>query len=109
MTPAEIDRAYTQALELTQRMVEAARAGEWDALVAAERERDTLVESIRLVDTEPPRDARWRDRKRDLLGRMLALDEEVRTLTEDWMHELREILSDVTTARKVNKTYTGGS
>jgi hypothetical protein len=40
---------------------------------------------------------------------MLALDEEVRTLTEDWMHELREILSDVTTARKVNTTYTGGS
>lgn len=86
-------------------MVDAARAAQWEALVGVERERDALVETLRREDTEPPKSARWRERKRDLLARMLALDEEVRTLTEDWMHELREILANVATERKVNKTY----
>lgn len=86
-------------------MVEAARAAQWEALVALERDRDALVEMLRREDTEPPKSARWRELKRDLLARMLALDEDVRTLTEDWMHELRDILANVSTERKVQKTY----
>lgn len=105
MTADELEHAYTRALALTQRMVDAARAAEWETLVALERERDAVVDLLRREDTESPRDAAWRARKRDLLATMLALDEEVRTLTEDWMHELRDILANVATARKVNKTY----
>ncbi len=105
MTAEELEHAYARALELTERMVEAARAAQWEALVALERERDALVETLRREDTEPMKTARWRERKRDLLARMLSLDEQVRTLTEDWMHELRDILANVSTERKVNKTY----
>ncbi len=105
MTAEELEHAYARALALTEQMVDAARSAQWESLVTLERERDALVDMLRREDTEPPRSARWRERKRELIARMLGLDEEVRTLTEDWMHELRDILANVSIERKVTKTY----
>jgi flagellar protein FliT len=104
-TSERIISRWEAALALTRRMLETARRSDWEALVQLERERDQLIEEIRREDVEPLRSAAQRGRRRDVLQAMLALDEEIRALTEDWMRELREILASVNTSQRLNKTY----
>lgn len=105
MTPEALLDLYRQALDLTQRMLVAARTSEWDALVRLEVERDRLIESARLHDIDPPRTAALRQEKRELLQQIISQDEEIRTLTQDWMRELRDILSNVNNVQRLGKTY----
>ena len=58
--------------------------------LAKEGERATLIDQLRDLDREPPRDARELDRKRALLREIMQLDEQIEILTRDWMRELRE-------------------
>lgn len=100
--------AYEQALEISERMLECARAAHWDRLVELERERARALEALRLRDTESVRDPVSRDRKRLILERMIACDEEITVLTQDWMRELRHILSSVETQGRLERTYGAG-
>lgn len=83
---------YEQALARTREMLEAARKSDWDALVQRERERAILVERLQEHDPDPARDAATLARKREILQEIFQADEQVQTLTQDWMHELREVL-----------------
>ncbi len=98
-------QAYERALALTHSMLEAARRGDWDELVRIEGERARVVEQIRTEDAEPARDPRQAGRKREIMAEMLRTDEQVQLLTQDWMHELREILGSISTAKRLTKTY----
>jgi flagellar protein FliT len=104
-TSEQIISRWEAALALTTRMLETARRSDWEELVQLEREREQLIEGIRREDVDPLRSPAHRARKRDILQAMLALDEEIRALTEDWMRELREILASVNTSQRLNKTY----
>ena len=95
---------YEQALELTRRMLDAAQRSDWDRLVAAERERSAVVNELRLIDRDTG-DSAMRNRKRGLLQEIMALDEQVETLTRDWMRELREVLSSVSAEQRLSRTY----
>lgn len=108
MSSKEVVAAYAEVLALTERMLEAARANEWDALVRIEQERDRQVESLRQQDVDPGRVPALRARKRELIEAIMAKDAEVRSLTEDWMHELRDILESAGNAQKLHKTYDQG-
>lgn len=96
---------YEQALEITQAMLAAARKGDWDALVQRERDRDRLIEQIRQQDPDPARDSAARDRKREIIVQILQGDEEIQLLTQDWMHELREVLRSIQTEQRLSRTY----
>ena len=98
-------QAYEAALELTERMLACARSAQWDRLVEHEKERGRLLESIGRGDSEAPRDAAARERRRQILEQMIACDAEVATLTQDWMAELRQILNSVDTSQKLERTY----
>jgi flagellar protein FliT len=100
--------AYADVLALTERMLESARANDWDGLVRLEQERDRQVALLRQQDADPGRDPRLRARKRELIETILARDAEIRALTEDWMHELREILESAGNVQRLNKTYEQG-
>ncbi|MFO1321519.1 MAG: flagellar protein FliT [Burkholderiales bacterium] len=106
MTPEELLELYRHALDLTQRMLVAARSSDWDGLVKLEVERDRLIENARHHDVEAPRSPALRQQKRELLQQIITQDEEIRTLTQDWMRELRDILSSVNNAQRLSKTYT---
>jgi hypothetical protein len=97
--------AYEAALELTERMLVCAREARWDQLVELEKERGGLIESLGRADADPARDTAARDGKRRILERMIACDEEISTLTQDWMAELRQILNSVDTSNKLERTY----
>jgi hypothetical protein len=94
---------YASAGALTGRMLEAARRGAWDDLVALERERGVLIEYLRVHDPDPSKhDAAH---KREWLERMLRQDEEIAVLTQDWMHELREVLDTLGNGQKIERAY----
>ena len=98
-------QAYERALSLTHAMLDAARKGDWVALVRLEGERSRVVEQIRQEDPEPARNSAGVARKRQIMTEMLQADEQVQLLTQDWMHELREVLGSVSTAQRLTRTY----
>jgi flagellar protein FliT len=96
---------YEQVLEMTHAMLDAARKGDWDRLVQSERDRDRLVEEIKRQDPDPARDVATRARKREIIVQILQGDEQIQMLTQDWMHELREVLGSIQTEQRLSRTY----
>jgi hypothetical protein len=73
--------------------------------VQRERERSALVDRLRLEDPDPGSDAATRNRKREVIETMLRLDDQIQLLTQDWMHELREVLGSISAEQRLNRTY----
>jgi flagellar protein FliT len=96
---------YEQVLALTRDMLDAARRSDWDALVQRERERAQLVDRIREHDPDPARDPAGRERKRAIILEIVQGDEQIQVLTQDWMHELREVLGSLSTEQRLSRTY----
>ncbi len=92
---------YEQALARTREMLDAARVGDWDALVQREHERALLVERLKEHDPDPARDAATLQRKRQILLEISRTDEQIHTLTQDWMHELRDVLGGLSTVQRL--------
>lgn len=103
----KIIEAYEGAWALTQRMLDAARQSDWDQLVELEQQRSKIIEHLETLDTGVA-EGRWRERKRELIRATLSADEEIRTLTRDWMRELREVLNSLNAEQKLNRTYGSG-
>ena len=40
-----------------------------------------------------------------MIPRCCRLDEQIQLLTQDWMHELREVLGSISTEQRLNRTY----
>ena len=97
--------AYERALELTRSMLDAARKGDWDSLVAQEKERGIQVERIKMSDPVPMRDGKSRERKLEIISEILRGDKQIQALTQDWMHELREVLGSISAQQRQSGTH----
>lgn len=95
---------YDQALDLTQDMLAAARTADWDRLVRIEIQRGRVLDQIRSA-AEPAPPETDAPRRREVIEEIMALDQQIKLLTHDWMHELRDILDSATAQRLLNKTY----
>jgi hypothetical protein len=96
---------YERALECMRAMHAAAQKGDWDALVQHEKERAVLIDRLQREDADPAGDPASRNRKRELIAAMLQLDQQIQLLTQDWMHELREVLGSISAEQRLNRTY----
>ena len=96
--------AYEHALSLTRDMLQFARNGDWDNLVKLESDRTRVIDELRVHDASPSRDSSA-GRKREIITEILKLDEEIQVLSQDWMHELRDILGSVSTEQRLSRTY----
>jgi flagellar protein FliT len=101
----QIMQRYEKAFELTRGMLDAAQKSDWERLIVLERERTTLIDQLRSLDLEPPRELRERERKRTLLREIMQLDEQIEILTQDWMRELREVLGSINAEQRLSRTY----
>ncbi|MBY0439964.1 MAG: flagellar protein FliT, partial [Burkholderiales bacterium] len=70
---------------MTERMLVCARSAQWDQLVELEKERGGILESIGRPGADAVRGDAGREEKRRILQRMIACDQEIATLTQDWM------------------------
>lgn len=93
---------YEQVLARTREMLDAARRSDWDGLVQRERERAILIERLKEHDPDPARDTATLERKRGILLEIFQADEQIQILTQDWMHELREVLGSVGTLQRLS-------
>ena len=102
-------RQYEAMSQLTRQMVEAARANDWDSLNTLERNLGTLRDQLIRIDRQPAAlTEHERERKRELILRMLDDDREIRRHTELWMREARQMLSSWQVTRNLREAY-GGS
>ena len=104
MDPQAVLGLYEQVLALTRDMLDAARRSDWDALVQRERERAQLVDRIREHDPDPARDATAREHKRAIILEIVQADEQIQVLTQDWMHELREVLGSISIEQRLSRS-----
>ncbi len=101
----ELIDCYTHALGLTEQMLDAAQKGDWDRLVKVEIERGRLMDHLRDTDCDPPAANAALIQQREIIESILAQDQQIKMLTQDWMHELRDILGSSTAQRLLNRTY----
>lgn len=96
---------YHSLSTLTSKMLVAATQGEWDQLIDLEQQCSRQVAKIRLVDDEPPLDEPSRQRKIQLIRKILADDAQIRNRTEAWMGQLNNIMQSNKQEQRLNKTY----
>ncbi len=80
---------YQLLSALTGQMREAAEHGEWDQLIAIESQCSKLVTTMKPIDAKAELDEATRQRKIQLITKILADDVEIRNNTQVWMHQLQ--------------------
>jgi flagellar protein FliT len=80
---------YELLSALTGQMREAAAHGEWDQLIGIEHQRSELVATMKPIDAGVELDKAARQRKIQLINKILADDAEIRNLTQLWMSQLQ--------------------
>lgn len=96
---------YKLALSLTKSMLAAASKGEWDELVVLEQQRARQIDAIKERDPSPSPQSPDAKKKREILAAILKTDEQIQLLTQDWMLELRQVLSSVQNEQRLSRTY----
>ncbi len=94
---------YRQAREATLGMLAAAKEGDWEGLVNLEIARREVLDPLtaQAIDFG----AGQRQEKDACIREILEMDAQIRTLTEAWMGEMRQMLSTVQSQRKIEQAY----
>jgi flagellar protein FliT len=89
MNSSQVIAGYESLSALTGQMREAAVRGEWDQLISIEHQCSDLVATMRPVDAEVKLDEAARQRKIQLINKILADDADIRNHTQAWMGQLQ--------------------
>jgi flagellar protein FliT len=89
MNSSQVIAGYESLSALTGQMREAAVRGEWDQLISIEHQCSELVATMRPVDAEVKLDEAARQRKIQLINKILADDADIRNHTQAWMGQLQ--------------------
>lgn len=96
---------YEALLVTTGKMLQAAREGDWDRLVLLEQHCRELTDTLVSGNASQMLDARLRQRKTEIIRRVLADDAEIRNLTQPWMAQLQDILGSANREHKLLRAY----
>ena len=97
--------AYESISATTGHMLAAAKNGDWDRLVALEHDCRALVDTLRSDAAAAPLEHDLRERKAEIIRKVLADDAEIRNLTEPWMAELQAFLGSAGRERMLRSAY----
>ena len=90
----EIIAIYEAILTITGRMLKAAQSTDWERLITLEHECRGLTKKLMISDKNKVLSSDLRQRKQEIIQQILADDAEIRTLTQPWMAQLQNILSN---------------
>lgn len=79
---------YETLSALFGEMLEAATAGEWEQLIKMEQQCNQWVATMRSLDAETTLAEADRQRKNQLINKILADDAEIRSHVQAWMSQL---------------------
>lgn len=101
----QVVAAYEALLAISAEMVTAARERDWERLVALERRCRGLVDRLRAIDGPGPLSGALRDRKAEIIRKVLADDAEIRNITEPWIARLQSLLEGSLREKRLRQAY----
>ncbi len=105
MDASQVITNYESLSALTSRMREAAVQGEWDKLVSIERQCSQQVATMKPADATATLDESARQRKIQLIKKILADDKAIREHTEPWMRQLELIMKNARSEHRLQQAY----
>lgn len=105
MTPEEALVLYEEIAAFSGAMRVAACAGRWDEVIALERSCRPRVERLMREEPRGPLPSPLRERKADLIRRILDDDAEVRRRIEPQLAELEQLLGTARNRRRLHERY----
>lgn len=105
MNEQEVIHLYENVAVITQQMLNAAREGDWDRLTALETRCSDQVNILKSGESPLALTGTSRERKVEIIKKILADDREIRNLTQPWMEQLSRLINSTGTERKLNQAY----
>jgi flagellar protein FliT len=105
MNEQEMIGLYENMATITDQMLAAARIGDWDRLVTLETRCADQIKILKTGESPAPLTGKLRERKVQIIQKILSDDREIRTITEPWMAHLSQLINSTGTERKLNNAY----
>lgn len=105
MNSQEVISIYETVAVLTDQMLAAARNGDWDQLVSLESRCASHVEMLKQNEAPVPLPPAARERKVQIIQKILADDREIRNITVPWMEHLAKLINSTSAERKLSDAY----
>ncbi len=105
MSNIHIITNYELLSALTGQMRDAAVHGEWDKLVSIEQQCRQQVATMQPIDAAATLDEPARQRKIQLIKKILADDAEIRNHTETWMDQMQRIMQSNRQEQRLQQAY----
>ncbi|HUW76454.1 MAG TPA: flagellar protein FliT [Gallionella sp.] len=96
---------YESLSVLTAQMRDAAMHGDWDQLVQLEQQCSRHVVIMKTADAETELDEPARQRKIELIKKILVDDADIRNRTEKWMGQLQHIMQSNRHEQRLHQAY----
>jgi flagellar protein FliT len=105
MTNIELMSIYEKVAIITDQMLHAAKSEDWDLLIELETQCTSQVETLQKCETQDVLSEEMRQRKINVIKKILADDKQIRDLTEPWMRKLSQLMQSSQSSRLLTKTY----
>ncbi|MBU1689541.1 MAG: flagellar protein FliT [Gammaproteobacteria bacterium] len=105
MSSTQVIANYELLSALTVQMREAAEQGKWEELISLEQKCTNLVTAMKPIDARSTLDETARQRKDQLIHKILADESEIRNHTQAWMGELQNLLKSNRQAQRLQQKY----
>lgn len=105
MDGAEVISLYESIADLTDQMLAAARKEDWTLLTKLEADCAHVVDFLKRNELEVVLSDVRRDRKIEILKKILEDDRDIRKLTEPGLQKLSSLIQSTSTERKLANTY----
>ena len=105
MNAAAVVTNYESLSAITEQMRAAANQGEWDKLVDLEKQCSHHVATMKAADAGAKLDESARQRKIQLIKKILADDADIRSHTEVWMGQLQRIMQSNRQEQRLHQAY----
>lgn len=105
MESMELISIYENVANITDRMLKAAQVADWDLLTELETDCSSTVNQLKANEVPSDLPPEIRERKIQIIKKILADDKEIRNLTEPWMAQLTNLMKNSESNRKLSQTY----
>lgn len=105
METQDLLAVYENVASITNEMVVAARNGNWEQLALLELHCSSQVETLKKFDSGVSLSGEHRDKKVEIIRKILADDQQIRAITEPWMKQLSGLMHSAGTERKLSQAY----
>ena len=105
MNSKELITVYENVAEITTQMVHAAQANDWQLLASLEERCTQQVQVIRENNEPVDLEAEERQKKVNVIKRILADDRKIRDITQPRLAQLSELMRSSSTQSKLARAY----